>query len=309
MALRLRLGAAQRPTSAHGGPREDEEHRRGGDDRRRRPGRGEPRAGRGALGAQRLLLGRGPRRLRVLGTLELRGLEAPRRLLDVQAHRRRVGEEVLSAQEPPVAPAHRRRGPRQVRVGALPGEGEVHPLGEQAAVHRHAAAVLRGDLLEALDERCREHPGGRHRRGGELLDDLHDAAREGVGSGDGDLDGPQQRLALVDATHRVELRVCQAIRRRVDVVGDEDARLPRPRLVQGAEITKVLLRLGEHPLALQGRTIELLEGHASRATSLQRHQVMPHRMALAVLPQAVPLQGLLHDERGRREGCARAGQH
>mmetsp|Transcript_12875 Transcript_12875/g.37076 ORF Transcript_12875/g.37076 Transcript_12875/m.37076 type:complete len:517 (-) Transcript_12875:3-1553(-) len=196
-------------------------------------------------------------------------------------------------------------GPRragQVREGALAREGVVHPLHEQAPVQRHAAAVPRGDALQALDELRRQRARGLHRRRGQLLHELHEAPRGGGGRGDVALELAEQGLALVYATDRVELRACDAIRRQADPIRDDDVRRLGLRVVQGARLLQEGLALGELPAAVaQRRAVEPAQRHVARRAALVLHEVRLQIDALLVGVAPVAVGGLLelpHDGRG-----------
>mmetsp|Transcript_4880 Transcript_4880/g.14224 ORF Transcript_4880/g.14224 Transcript_4880/m.14224 type:complete len:240 (+) Transcript_4880:70-789(+) len=180
---------------------------------------------------EKLLL-RDPRQLRMLlhrggaGGVSLRGrLEA----ID-------LGHQVCGVQHVPVRSAQllpgrglRRAG--DVGKGALPGIRVVHPLGEEAAVKRHAATVVRSDLLQALHQRGGQRPRRLHRGRREALDEADDCPGQRVRLADVCFQRLHQGLALANAAHRVELRTGKAVRGAVDVVGNDDAGLRRVRLV------------------------------------------------------------------------------
>mmetsp|Transcript_18205 Transcript_18205/g.48037 ORF Transcript_18205/g.48037 Transcript_18205/m.48037 type:complete len:250 (-) Transcript_18205:924-1673(-) len=205
----------RQPRGCHGGREDDApQHRRG----RAAPARGRcP----GRAADQRLL--HGPHAAHAL--LGPAARAARGRLLDVPRHLRRVQGGALAGPLRPLCGRGGAGGTRHVRERALHGVGQVQPLREEAPVQGDASSVVIRYLLQLRQQRLGQPPPPLARARGQRRDERRDLARQRLGAADLLLQAPEQRLALVDAAHRVVAGRRHAVRGAVDVVGDDHPRV------------------------------------------------------------------------------------
>mmetsp|Transcript_114017 Transcript_114017/g.317187 ORF Transcript_114017/g.317187 Transcript_114017/m.317187 type:complete len:393 (+) Transcript_114017:166-1344(+) len=252
------------------------------------------------------LLLRGPRQFNSLHALRL----GQGKVIDLRSQRL-LPKHMAAEGGAELPPRRRLHRPRGMRKGTLARVGMVHPLGEEPPMKRHPPSMPLRNLLQALSQRGVQLPRRIHARRGQPLHQLHDLGGQSIRRADAPLQGLQKGFALVDATHRVELRAREAVRRAVHIIRDDDARLRRVRLVQDPVLPQVLLRLRVLEAAVQRGAVEVLEQHATGLAVLMLHQVLLQGDALAVLPTTVAVRHLLQHLRGRPEGrpSFRAGAH
>mmetsp|Transcript_114015 Transcript_114015/g.317180 ORF Transcript_114015/g.317180 Transcript_114015/m.317180 type:complete len:305 (+) Transcript_114015:166-1080(+) len=248
------------------------------------------------------LLLRGPRQFNSLHALRL----GQGKVIDLRSQRL-LPKHMAAEGGAELPPRRRLHRPRGMRKGTLARVGMVHPLGEEPPMKRHPPSMPLRNLLQALSQRGVQLPRRIHARRGQPLHQLHDLGGQSIRRADAPLQGLQKGFALVDATHRVELRAREAIRGPIHVVRDDHARLRRNRLVQDAMLSQVLLRLCVLEASIQRRTVEVLQEHTPRPAMLVLHQVLLQGDALPVLPSPVPVRHLLQHLCRRRERRARLG--
>mmetsp|Transcript_25285 Transcript_25285/g.71311 ORF Transcript_25285/g.71311 Transcript_25285/m.71311 type:complete len:568 (-) Transcript_25285:64-1767(-) len=170
--------------------------------------------------------------------------------------------------------------PGLVRERALARERVVEPLREEPAVHGDLPAVGAGDALQLLLERPVE-PHGLVLVAGHVPQYAQDVLGLRDGRAHRRLDLAEDRLTLVHAADQVVRPGHDAVRRPLQVVGD-DQLLPKPlrRLVQGAELPQVGLGLAEAPLAVEVGPVEVGEAHAAGPPPVHLHQTALYRLAL-----------------------------
>mmetsp|Transcript_34560 Transcript_34560/g.98293 ORF Transcript_34560/g.98293 Transcript_34560/m.98293 type:complete len:390 (+) Transcript_34560:280-1449(+) len=215
------------------------------------------------------------------------------------AHLRLARERRLHVVRNLAIPALNGHAAGDMREGALEGVGVVQPLREQAPVQRHhAGPFLRHRLLQALDEGGRQRPRRGDRGRGELLHEVRDLARAAVRAADLLLDLAENRVALVDAAHAVEVRAGHAVGRRQHVVRDDHLRAQGIRLVQRADDPQVALALRELVAPVQRGAVELVQWHPADLPLLDLGETVLQLQALLVRMQPVLVRQVFHDLRG-----------
>mmetsp|Transcript_121362 Transcript_121362/g.339837 ORF Transcript_121362/g.339837 Transcript_121362/m.339837 type:complete len:357 (-) Transcript_121362:253-1323(-) len=192
-----------------------------------------------------------------------------------------------------------------MRIGALARVRMVHPLRKEPPVQGHRPAMVLCDAFKPFHERGIKTPGHIHGGRRKTLHDFDDGTRQRPRRAHMLLQRLQQRLALVHAADRVELRPGHAVRRCVHVVGNHYRGLRAHRLIQDAELPQKRLLLHELVAAEQCRLIEVPQQHAPAASLLELHQVLLHGQALAVLPTAIPAGHHLQHTQSRHQRCSR----
>mmetsp|Transcript_94085 Transcript_94085/g.287856 ORF Transcript_94085/g.287856 Transcript_94085/m.287856 type:complete len:251 (+) Transcript_94085:467-1219(+) len=184
-----------------------------------------------------------------------------------------------------------------VREWALVREGEVEPLGEEAAMQRHLAAALGCDVAEPLGQARRQAPRRVHRSAGQIADDAAELLRRRRRRLHPAFDLTHEGLALAQATERHGRGARGAIRRPEHVVHDAHLRVARGSLVErtdGPEVLgglsklKVVRDLSVAPLP---RGVKNGQRHEACPVLVACHELVFHEAALPMFELPVLLHG------------------
>mmetsp|Transcript_9107 Transcript_9107/g.24775 ORF Transcript_9107/g.24775 Transcript_9107/m.24775 type:complete len:300 (-) Transcript_9107:880-1779(-) len=200
----------------------------------------------------------------------IRGLRHRVQLLDVALQVRKHERNLHAGCLAPLLGRHELRGACSMRVGALPRICEVHPLAKETSMQRHHAVVLLRHPLQPRHKLLVQSPVRWHGSGRKRGHDADDPLWRRMGRLDLALDVVYERLTLVDAADRVERRRgVEAIRRHVEVVGDNDARRGGVGVIQDTSLLEKLGVLPKLPKAvLSDARVEVVELHAPSAANL-----------------------------------------
>mmetsp|Transcript_70072 Transcript_70072/g.85977 ORF Transcript_70072/g.85977 Transcript_70072/m.85977 type:complete len:265 (+) Transcript_70072:248-1042(+) len=181
-----------------------------------------------------------------------------------------------------------------VGIGALIGEGMVHPLGKETAMNRHLPPMEVGHFSQARLESLAQGPWGRHCVGGHVCNQLQNPHGLSHGRLQLGLQLTHEVFTLISTANGIQARSFQAIGPSHHVVGHNHLRLLRIRVVQSAQTSQVVCLLSKSPMAVQGLFVESGETDSSCLLAFHILHSGFQSTTFSIIEVEIPLTNLLH---------------
>mmetsp|Transcript_23257 Transcript_23257/g.61080 ORF Transcript_23257/g.61080 Transcript_23257/m.61080 type:complete len:271 (-) Transcript_23257:465-1277(-) len=161
-------------------------------------------------------------------------------------------------------------------------------------MERYATAVGHCDLVQTTQQLGWQLPWARDRVRGQERRDLRDLRRSRLGGADFGLDLTHEVLALISTANPVDVRRIEAVRRRVQVVGNDHLPTLGVGVIKRAKSSQVLSLFNESPVRMERLLVEGGERHPAGLVVFHGHQGTFQTVALHIVELMIILANALH---------------